>query len=201
MTGGKPCTGCGCAKQAGDFYFRSSGKPDSMCKECVKARVRRLNAPEVAANQIAREAALKAREGVTHKTCVKCGEQKMLEDFYAAARGLHGRRADCKACNVKKALAWAARNPERVKAIAARKPKDGSHYRTARRQCPKWADKAKIRAVYAEAKAAGLWVDHIYPLRGKLVSGLHVHQNLRPLSRPENQAKFNKMPDLPEAAV
>jgi len=39
-------------------------------------------------------------------------------------------------------------------------------------------------------------VDHIIPLRGKNVSGLHVHQNLRIISSDENQRKNNKF--LPE---
>ncbi len=57
---------------------------------------------------------------------------------------------------------------------------------------PSWADLGKIKAIYEEAAALGLTVDHVIPLRGKLVSGLHVHNNLQMLSGVENSIKGNK---------
>jgi hypothetical protein len=56
---------------------------------------------------------------------------------------------------------------------------------------PKWADLTKIKEFYANCPA-GMVVDHIIPLRGELVSGLHVHNNLQYLTGPENAAKANK---------
>ena len=56
---------------------------------------------------------------------------------------------------------------------------------------PAWADKEKIAAIYVEAQKQGLTVDHIYPLRGKYVSGLHVPENLQLLSMVENARKNN----------
>ena len=58
------------------------------------------------------------------------------------------------------------------------------------RQRPKWADMAKIREIYAN-KPEGYHVDHIIPLRGKLVSGLHVENNLQYLTAEENMRKHN----------
>ena len=57
---------------------------------------------------------------------------------------------------------------------------------------PAWADLESIRAIYVEAAARGLEVDHIIPLRGRNVSGLHVEANLQLLSRPENIRKGNR---------
>lgn len=61
-----------------------------------------------------------------------------------------------------------------------------------------WADAAKIREVYALARmlteATGVphHVDHVLPLQGKLVSGLHVHNNLQVLPGIENTRKGNR---------
>lgn len=62
---------------------------------------------------------------------------------------------------------------------------------------PPWADKSKIRAIYKEAKimsrATGLVhsVDHIIPLRGEFVWGLHVENNLRVVLHEDNMKKGN----------
>jgi hypothetical protein len=64
---------------------------------------------------------------------------------------------------------------------------------------PKWADLDKIRCIYELAakltkeKGCPYEVDHIIPLQGENVSGLHVHNNLQILTRSENRSKKNKV--------
>ena len=64
---------------------------------------------------------------------------------------------------------------------------------------PVWADRAAIRAVYVECmrltQETGVphEVDHIVPLNGVNVCGLHVHWNLRPLKATANREKSNRM--------
>ena len=60
-----------------------------------------------------------------------------------------------------------------------------------RRAMPAWADRKKIAEIYAEAREKGLHVDHIIPLKGKWVCGLHVPENLQLLDPEENLRKRN----------
>lgn len=56
---------------------------------------------------------------------------------------------------------------------------------------PKWADMSKITEFYLGCPP-GYHVDHIIPMRGKSVSGLHVHYNLQYLPAIENMRKNNR---------
>ena len=56
---------------------------------------------------------------------------------------------------------------------------------------PAWADRTLIKEFYLNCPE-GYHVDHIIPLRGKLVSGLHTIENLQYLPAKENISKGNK---------
>lgn len=58
---------------------------------------------------------------------------------------------------------------------------------------PVWADHEIIALIYAEARHRGLEVDHIVPLKGKHVRGLHVHYNMQLLSKNANTRKNNRI--------
>lgn len=105
------------------------------------------------------------------------------------------------------ARAWAAKNPERIRQIkAAWKARNPAQIRADRawrrcmegKACPEWADREAMRQVYQEARAlralTGIThhVDHIIPIRHKLVCGLHVANNLQILPATENMRKTNK---------
>ena len=57
---------------------------------------------------------------------------------------------------------------------------------------PPWADEEAIKRVYLNCPK-GMEVDHILPLRGINVCGLHVEYNLQYLTPSENKAKGNKV--------
>jgi hypothetical protein len=64
---------------------------------------------------------------------------------------------------------------------------------------PPWSDLEKIKEVYEEAQrltellGIKMHVDHIVPLQGELVCGLHIPSNLQILTAVENLRKSNKL--------
>jgi len=56
---------------------------------------------------------------------------------------------------------------------------------------PKWANIEMIKEIYRNRKK-GYHVDHIIPLKGENVCGLHVENNLQYLTAKENILKSNK---------
>jgi hypothetical protein len=106
---------------------------------------------------------------------------------------------------------WAERNRDRRKAASRRwYQRHLDHARlqlviaqaTRRRRYVAWANVDAIAALYARAalltRTTGRShvVDHIVPLKGRIVSGLHVENNLRIIERSENARKSNKWESL-----
>ena len=58
---------------------------------------------------------------------------------------------------------------------------------------PSWANLGAVRQMYRNAARLGLTVDHIIPLKGKNVCGLHVENNLQLLPWSENRTKGNSL--------
>lgn len=92
------------------------------------------------------------------------------------------------------------KNPDKVKETnkkwMEKHPKIGNFYAAKRRtnlksRTPTWSNIVAIKELYRNCPN-GYHVDHIIPLQGKLVSGLHVETNLQYLPSIENQRKFNK---------
>jgi hypothetical protein len=161
------------------------------------------------------------------KTCTRCKEQKPLEHFGAdrhASDGLNFRCRPCAAAIGRESRAknrarsneasrrWAAKNPDRWKEIIRDWHRRNPGYATAKvmereaqklRATPSWMDPERVEAVYALARKCRdegmkVEVDHLVPLRGRTVCGLHTHDNLAVVERRDNMSKGNRRwPDMP----
>lgn len=103
--------------------------------------------------------------------------------------------------------AWRASNPEKVKQYSRtywENNRDKYQHQKALRRAselqatPAWVDANALSSIYAKAarlRAAGqdVHVDHIVPLRGKNVCGLHVPWNLQIIPASDNLRKGNRL--------
>lgn len=113
-----------------------------------------------------------------YKYCTACKETKLLSQFDNNKSSYWGKADHCKICFYKETKPFAAA-------------------KTVKRQCdidlriPKWSNIQEIEEFYSRCPV-GHHVDHIIPLKGKIVSGLHVINNLQYLSAQSNLEKSNK---------
>lgn len=96
---------------------------------------------------------------------------------------------------------WALDNPEygveyKKQYLQLNRDKINAHTACRRkrvqRNTPSWVSMKEIRDFYLQCPK-GFHVDHIVPLNGKLVSGLHVLGNLQYLPASENMSKGNRI--------
>ena len=121
------------------------------------------------------------------KVCSRAGARRRYQKNYVSAPGDDEQRRQWR--EDKKRLYHQNRH-----ALMARASKNRSEKL---KRSPAWANKKKIERVYQLAAWAfkytdeSLEVDHIIPLQGKNISGLHVENNLQILTRSENRGKCN----------
>lgn len=174
----KWCPKCGCETER----YAHGG-----CKPCGRA----AHARHHAANKDKRNAANAAwREANAAQIAARKERVRQADLSKAAAQVASYRR----------------KNPDKIKEIAARsyRKNPGLYIMHARKrelrkaeQFPAWADKAAMQRIYDEAKQlreAGIdvEVDHVVPLQGELVSGLHCEFNLQILTKIANRSKKNR---------
>lgn len=107
---------------------------------------------------------------------------------------------------------YLSKTRDRINALARKRKRENPNYRARMMariadkalRTTVWADKAKIMEFYSTAaelsRLTGIQheVDHIIPLHGRLVSGLHVENNLQVLTRSANASKGNRFKPILE---
>lgn len=139
---------------------------------------------------------------MNNKTCFICKIEKDLTEF-PFSRSSRSRRSSCRTCYKKliRELKLSYRTTQR------HDPNDLTHSKLRRinilrKATPKWLKrddwiliKMQYRLARYLTKVTGvLWVvDHIIPLQGQGICGLHVPSNLRVITHIENSRKGNRL--------
>ena len=191
----KICTKCGVEKGVDAFALERRGRfgVSSKCKICEK---------EYAAAYYIKN---KKRINAMNKLWSEGNSSKFLEytrryresnpeKFFESRR--------------KSAAAWREKNLEKSRELCRQYQKANPHVSAANAAArqhhiklatPSWANKHFIAEAYHIAKVreqmlGGKWhVDHVIPLRGKRVCGLHVENNLQVVRAETNLRKGNKL--------
>ena len=189
----KVCRKCSLDKPIDSFSKDSQAKNGiaSRCKVCESARskaYRKANKEKCGARDKAYREANSEKIAATNKAYREANKEK------EAARIKAWQKANPERVAAKN-KAWKDANPEKVVAKSAKR-------RAAKlRRTPPWLTQEhhdQITSIYAErsrlTKETGIehHVDHILPLQGKNVCGLHVPWNLRVITAQDNLRKSNK---------
>lgn len=188
----KMCCTCQTAKLFTDFHKNKSYVDGlhKQCKSCRKAgsaRSYQRNQESISAKAKDRYEANRAVVIAASRAHVERNSERVAKrqaEYYVANR--EARRAYRKQ--------HYEQNAERYMSAEASR-------RSLMRRLPLWADPQRIEAVYASARdvtrSTGIahHVDHVIPLQGKFVCGLHVETNLRVVPASVNLAKKNRFED------
>lgn len=148
------------------------------------------------------------------KVCTKCNTEKPLSEFHKNKQQSSGLSPSCKSCKLSVNKIWQENNKARKQCYNREYMKrwstlnrDVRNSREAKRRAnktmatPVWLTKdqlSEIDNIYWLAKdlkntsGQDYHVDHIIPLKGKNVCGLHVPWNLRVLPADLNIKKGNR---------
>ena len=181
----KECRFCEITKELSAFSKHKSTKDgyQNKCKACVKA-YNQANREKIAVRKKAYNQANREKVAARDKARYEANRETKLAKIKAWREANREKE-------IARKKAWAEANPDKINARNAKR-------RAAKLQrSPTWANLRDIETIYASAKrvedcsGVPMHVDHIIPLRGELVSGLHVASNLQVIPASQNCSKSN----------
>lgn len=202
VNGLKQCNVCSEKKPVSEFYKRSE-TPDGLrayCKAChIAACAERVSADPDKKKKSDRESYQKHREerasrAAAHYLSNRDRIKEVNRAWHAENGAEYNKKRREEDPETFRGYRRADYQRHKAKYLAnARRREISKIQRT-----PAWADLDKIAEVYEEARrmteetGVPYHVDHEIPLRGRTVSGLHVHENLRVVPARVNLTKSNR---------
>lgn len=186
-----------------DKFTFSCNRYKSACKECINAyyrKKRRDNPVKLEGEKLLKSRERSKRFYHKNKHRLKRTKEKAREyhetNYARNSEKIRARRKEYYAKNkereTKRNAEYAKNNKGRCNAIKLK------YHAKKLKATPSWADSEKIRIVYEKAEWLSnlmgkvFHVDHVIPLQGENVCGLHVWENLQILEYSINCSKKNK---------
>ena len=200
----KICKRCSKEQPLTNEFFqwqKSRNSFTAMCRICHKKSVKRyrINNPEKIKEYVA-----KNKEHISnyHKKYMSNPDNKKRKQQYG--KDWYAKNRDNK---LKQNRNWFLANKDKHKELRTNWYKNNKHRvyanyhkrkRALNKQMPKWYQHDKVLSVFKKAismrqQKKDVSVDHVIPLQGKFVSGLHVHTNLKIIPHKENCGKQNRI--------
>lgn len=191
----KTCTKCNETKDLSEFgknNSRASGLMD-MCRSCKKSKYANQKRPPYTKAQKA-----KAKDRYKNNKADILAKEKIYRENMTPEQKARKNERNRKSYHANKEQsaktmkAWQHKNRDKIRASGMKR------YAAKKQRTVAWADDSLIAVYYAQAQqledATGIkfHIDHIIPLQGELVSGLHHQDNLQILTAFENMSKNNK---------
>ena len=171
-----------CSVECG-YKIRKTGKPEQVIKVCKVCGVEFSRPPSIAKNQVY----------CSYDCQFQDDEYKQMQSDRISGDKNPGWKGGITLTAISTTGKTYYRQPQ-----ASENARNAKRRATKLHATPAWADLAKIKKMYyacqqiSEATGIPHHVDHIVPLQGELVSGLHVEYNLRIIPATENLSKANK---------